>query len=123
MAASTKLVTDFIAAFNQRDIDGIMGFFTMDSVYHNLPMKPVTGLRAIRETIQYFIEPAQEVSWKILNIAEAGPLVFAERADRFVIDGKNIELPVVGVFEIRENKISVWRDYFDMATWQRQTRK
>jgi limonene-1,2-epoxide hydrolase len=72
MAASTKLVTDFIAAFNRRDIDGIMDFFTEDSVYHSLPIKPVTGLRAIRETVQYFIEPAQEVSWKILNIADAG---------------------------------------------------
>jgi ketosteroid isomerase-like protein len=43
MAASTKLVTDLIAAFNRRDIDGIMDFFTEDSICHNLPMKPVTG--------------------------------------------------------------------------------
>jgi limonene-1,2-epoxide hydrolase len=25
------------------------------------------------------------------------------------------------VFEIRDDKIAAWRDYFDLATWQRQT--
>jgi len=25
------------------------------------------------------------------------------------------------VFEIRDGKIAAWRDYFDLATWQRQT--
>lgn len=121
MATEKEIVSSMITAFNRRDIDGIMEFFTEDSVYHNLPMKPVTGLRAIRELIEYFVNPAQELDWEILNIAATGSLVFAERADRFVIDGKKIELPVVGVFEIYEDKISAWRDYFDMATWQRQT--
>jgi limonene-1,2-epoxide hydrolase len=31
-------------------------------------------------------------------------------------NGKEIPLPVTGVFEVRDGKIAVWRDYFDMAT-------
>ena len=46
--------------------------------------------------------------------------VLAERVDRFVIGGKEVVLPCNGAFEIKDGKIAVWRDYFDMATWQRQ---
>jgi limonene-1,2-epoxide hydrolase len=31
-------------------------------------------------------------------------------------DGGRLELPVMGVFEVRDGRIVVWRDYFDMAT-------
>jgi limonene-1,2-epoxide hydrolase len=30
-------------------------------------------------------------------------------------DGGEIPLPVMGVFEVRDDRIAVWRDYFDMA--------
>ena len=55
----------------------------------------------------------------MLNTAVRGNLVFTERVDRFTMGGRKIDLPVAGVFEIRNGKIAAWRDYFDMATWQR----
>lgn len=57
----------------------------------------------------------------ILHIAAAGNVVLAERLDKFVIGDRSVELPVAGVFEVRDGKISVWRDYFDMATGTKQT--
>lgn len=66
-----------------------------------------------------FIPPSERIEWEILRIASAGEVVFAERLDRFVMDGRTVELPVVGVFEIAGGKIACWRDYF--ATWRRQT--
>jgi len=33
--------------------------------------------------------------------------------------GKVIELPVMGVYEFVDGKISAWRDYFDMAPFHR----
>ena len=39
----------------------------------------------------------------------------------FVIGGKTVELPVAGVFELEGGRIKAWRDYFDLATWSRQT--
>jgi len=30
-----------------------------------------------------------------------------------------VDLPCVGVFEMRDGKIAVWRDYFDLGTYQR----
>ncbi|MET0473326.1 MAG: limonene-1,2-epoxide hydrolase family protein, partial [Mycobacterium sp.] len=31
-------------------------------------------------------------------------------------DGRRIDLPVMGVFEVRDGRIAAWRDYFDLAT-------
>ena len=35
--------------------------------------------------------------------------------------GSWIELPVMDAFELRDGKICAWRDYFDLAQFQRQT--
>ncbi len=51
----------------------------------------------------------------MLAIAETGNKVLTERIDR-IIDRNGAEVmtvPVMGVFEIEDGKIAVWRDYFD----------
>ena len=55
----------------------------------------------------------------MLNLLSAGDVVIAERVDRTVANGKPVDLPCCGVFELREGKIAVWRDYFDMGTYTR----
>ena len=45
-----------------------------------------------------------------------GNVVMNERIDRLVIKGKQIALPVAGVFEVTDDKITFWRDYFDDET-------
>ncbi len=32
-------------------------------------------------------------------------------------DGLEVRLPVMGVFEIVDDRIAAWRDYFDMAAF------
>jgi limonene-1,2-epoxide hydrolase len=116
-----KLVQDFCAAWSRRDIEKLLRFFTDDAVYHNMPMAPVTGREAIRQVFELFVPPAEWIDWEVRHIASRGAVVFTERVDRFVMGGKRVELPVAGVFEIRDGKIAGWRDYFDMQTWTRQT--
>lgn len=115
------LIARFCGAFSRRDPDEILEFFTEDAVYHNMPMPPVQGKAAIRTVLDMFLKPAQSVEFVVLNIAAAGNVVLTERLDRFEMGGKNVELPVAGVFEVKDGKIATWRDYFDMATWTRQT--
>ncbi len=116
-----QTIQNLVAAFNTKDIDAIMEFFTDDAVYHNMPMGPVKGTAGVRGLISGFIAPAEKLDWEILNIAQSGDTVLAERIDRFVINGKDVVLPCLGAFDMRDGKIAEWRDYFDMATWQKQT--
>ena len=67
------------------------------------------------------LSTGQDVEAEILRIAACGDVVFTERIDRMTMAGKKVVLPCAGVFEIRDGKIAAWRDYFDLATWQRQT--
>jgi limonene-1,2-epoxide hydrolase len=42
-------------------------------------------------------------------------VVFLERLDRHRLDHGWRDLPVNSVFEVTGGKITVWRDYFDLA--------
>jgi limonene-1,2-epoxide hydrolase len=114
------IVREFCAVWPERSIDKLLAYFTDDALYHNMPMAPVTGKDGIREILNMFI-PADDVEAEILLLATRGNVVFTERIDRMTIGGKRVVLPCAGVFEIRDGKIAAWRDYFDLATWQRQT--
>ncbi len=121
MSDNTDLVTAFCRAWSNRDVDEILGYFSEDAVYHNMPMPPMQGKPAIKTILQQIVSPTTWIEWETLNMAEAGNVVFTERVDRFEMGGKKVELPVAGVFEIEGGKIKAWRDYFDMAAWTRQT--
>jgi limonene-1,2-epoxide hydrolase len=115
-----KLVSDFCETWKSRNLDKIMDFFTADAVYHNIPMEPARGKDAIRQLINSFLPMASAVEFKILRCASAGNVVMNERVDVFQMGGKHVELPVAGVFEVRDGKISAWRDYFDAQMWTKQ---
>jgi len=120
-ARDEQLVRDFCAAWRRRNIEELVGFFTADAVYHNMPMTAVRGHDGIRKVLESYVPPAQEIEFEVVNLASAGSVVFTERVDRFLMGGKKVELPVAGVFEIQDDKIAAWRDYFDIQTWMRQT--
>jgi limonene-1,2-epoxide hydrolase len=113
------LVERFCAAWNKADVPTIIDFFTDDAVYHNMPIQPIQGKDAIKGMIEQFMAPFDGCDWEVLNIAAAGDVVLTERVDKF-LGAKQIELPVMGTFEIKDGKIAAWRDYFDLAAWTRQ---
>ena len=117
-----KIVNDFCKAFESKNLDTIMAFFAEDAVYHNIPMKPVSGKSAIRATIESFMpkNPADKITFKILHTCSNDKVVFNERVDMFDQGGKHIELPVAGVFEVSGGKIAKWRDYFDLQSFTKQ---
>jgi limonene-1,2-epoxide hydrolase len=119
-AENEAIVRDFCTAFARRNIEELLGFFTPDAVYHNVPVEPVTGLDAIRSVFEMFLGPAEKAEFEVRYMASTGNVVLNERVDRFVVAGKEIALPVAGVFEIRNGKIAAWRDYFDMQTYTKQ---
>jgi limonene-1,2-epoxide hydrolase len=68
-----------------------------------------------------FLAPATHCSFELRALAVNGNSVLTERVDRFTINGKDIALPVMGIFELRaDGKISAWRDYFDLAQFTKQ---
>ncbi len=117
--APRAVVERFIAAWNAMDFERIIASLADDVVYHNIPMEPVYGRAAVRSYLQRaWIFDA--VNWETLNIAADGNIVLTERVDGFVINGVEITLPVMGVFEIEGGVIKHWRDYFDLNSYLQQ---
>ena len=117
------VVGEFCNAWARLDLAAIMGFFTDDAVYHNIPMKPAAGKDAIRKTIEGLLKGVKSIEFKILHSAAHGNVVMNERVDSFEAGGKHISLPVMGVFELDgHGKIKAWRDYFDLEMYLKQTR-
>jgi limonene-1,2-epoxide hydrolase len=120
MSASIDLIQDFCAAWEKGDIDTIIDYFTDDAVYHNIPVDPVVGKEQIRNTIAMFTTGVERIEFRVRNITGDGNVVLTERLDVFVMPGKTIELPVMGTFEVRGDKIAAWRDYFDLNQYMTQ---
>src|SRR4029453_4838018 len=116
-----KVVMDFLAAWPRGDIEELMGFFAADAVYHNIPVPAVRGSAAIGEAFLAFARLMDASELTALHVAAAGDVVFTERIDRFRNPRVTLDLPVAGVFEVRDGKIIAPRDYFDYETWLRAT--
>ena len=119
-ATPEQIVRDFLGAWPRRNVDELMSFFAPHAVYHNVPVAPCIGGAAIRETFTGFLATMPGIVLDVIQLVAAGPLVMAERIDRFVMpNGHRFDLPVTGVFEVRGEKIVAFRDYFDLATFER----
>ena len=119
MKSPIEIVRRFCAAWaDNMGAAELAAFFTDDAVYHNIPLAPVTGREAIAKNIASFIRPGapgiEAIQFGVIHIAANGPIVMTERVDVFKLPNKSFELPVMGTFEVRDSKISAWRDYFDM---------
>jgi len=116
-----EIVRRFCEAVTEIDVEKLLGFFSDDAVYHNIPIDPVQGREAIAAMLGQFLGPATKAEFEITAIASSGRTVMTERIDRFEIGGKPIVLRVMGAFEITPGgEIGAWRDYFDLAQFTGQ---
>jgi len=120
MAQPIDVVREFCALWEKGDLDAIVESFTEDAVYHNIPVAPVTGKDAIRATIAGFTGGVDTIEFRVLNISADGNVVMTERVDAFITSTVTIELPVLGTFEVKGDKIAAWRDYFDLNQFMSQ---
>jgi limonene-1,2-epoxide hydrolase len=115
-----RVVREFIAALERRDVDAALAFMSEDVVYDNVPVGSVTGPDAVRAALAGAIGGSERIQWVIHHQVDGGDVVMNERLDRFMVDGRWIEVPVAGLFVLRDGRIALWRDYFDLETYRRQ---
>jgi limonene-1,2-epoxide hydrolase len=106
MSQNTQLIEEFCSAWSRLDAAELADYFTEDGVYHNMPADPITGRAQVKAFIEAFLTGWTKTDWEILTLAECGDRVIAERIDRTMVGDKKVELPCVGVFEIRGGKIA-----------------
>ena len=118
-----ETVEAFISSLEKKNIDAAIDLLDEDCEYDNVPMGKVFGSTAVKEILGPMIENCSNVDWPTHRASSTGNLVFNERLDRFEMGGNWIEIPVCGVWEVIDGKITLWRDYFDLATYRDQLPK
>jgi limonene-1,2-epoxide hydrolase len=109
-------VNKFLVAAAKRDYDTALPLLTEDVEYQNMPIAPVKGRDAVKEQLEALLAMGGDSEWKVLREVADGDVVMNERVDRFEIGGTWADLPVMGVFVLRDGLIAEWRDYFDLQT-------
>ena len=110
------LVVEFCKLWASPNPEQLASYFTEDAVYHNIPMAAVQGREAIKEFIAGFVAAFDGIDFQIHRQVSDDKVVMNERTDVMRRkDGGEVPLPVMGVFEVHDDKIAAWRDYFDMA--------
>ena len=119
MNGSVRTAEDFIETWRRRDVDAMVDACTEDVVYQNVPTPPIEGREALYAFMSVNMPKCDAFESRILAIAatEDGSRVLTERHDAFVFGDRRVDVPVMGVFELRDGKISAWRDYFDVGTY------
>jgi len=110
------VVKAFMAAMAVEDYDNGLKHIAEACVYDNGPLGKVTGPEGVRAVLEPFFAPTIENEFVIRREVANGPVVVLERLDRHLLASGWVELPVTGVFEVHDGKITVWNDYFDVAT-------
>lgn len=118
-----ELVRTFINHIEAKNLDAACALMTDDCEYDNVPMSKVFGIEAVKQVLGPFTAGCSEIDWVIVRQSSAGDMtsgvVLNERIDRFKMGERWVELPLAGVFEVKNGKISLWRDYFDLPTFQK----
>jgi limonene-1,2-epoxide hydrolase len=119
-----ELVTALVRACEARDLDRVCSLVTDDIEYDNVPMGKVYGPDGVRKVLSAGVtQEATDIEWRILEQIEQGDIVMNERVDCFLVNDTWIEIPIAALFKVRDGKICLWRDYFDLDTYRKQRAK
>lgn len=109
------VVEDFLQACCELDMDAALELIDDNCVYQNVPFHTARGKKNIVKALQGMGKAMDHFGVEMVNIAANGDVVLTERVDTLGGRFFNVELPVMGVFVVKNGKITEWRDYFDWS--------
>lgn len=110
-----EVVRAELNAWGRLDLEAIMSYFATNAVWDNVPIGAAIGSEEIRSACEGWLAAITTFDSKVLNLASAGDVVLTERIDHVTLDGRLVQARVMGAFEVSGDRISAWRDYFDMG--------
>lgn len=114
-AQPLHVVESFLSALQSKDLEGALAYLAEDVVYQNVPLPADRGKAAVSRTLKFFMRYVTGFEVKMRNIVAHDGVVLTERVD--ILSGPLLYLDiwVCGTFEVKDGKITLWRDYFDLA--------
>jgi limonene-1,2-epoxide hydrolase len=111
--SAVDVVRSFLAALADDDVTGAVALIDDDIVYENVGLPTIRGKRRFERGFQSFQRYRLGFDVRIHRIAEENGAVLTERTDAIYLGGYRSQFWVCGTFEVRDGRITLWRDYFD----------
>jgi len=120
MNTPAQIVRGFLDAVEARDVDAVLGFFSVDASWQNVPHPKAVGHDAIRAMLGGILDRSSKVAWDVVSEAYTADRAWLERVDRFWIGGTEYAVRCNGVLEIdaEAGVITELRDYVDLGEWR-----
>lgn len=116
----SELVREFCQTLTGGDMTRAGRFLHDDVHYHNQPWTPMQGRDAVCAFLQPFVDGTHCTlrEMHILHQVCEDNVVMNAREELWVRGGLRVMLPVAGLFEIADDQIVRWIDYWDLATFK-----
>ncbi|MBB3605668.1 limonene-1,2-epoxide hydrolase [Mycolicibacterium sp. BK556] len=109
-----EVVRAELNAWHGLDVDEIVSHFHLDGIWDNVALGVHRGRDEIRQAVEGYVRRTDSFDAEILNVAVNGDTVLIERVDHMVYDGNKIAARCMGAFDVVDDKIVAWRDYFNV---------
>ena len=103
----------FLSALQDEDFDTAAAQLDDDIVYQNVGFSNMRGRARVMKLMRG-MEGRMGFEVKTHRIAVNGSSVLTERTDALVLGPVRIQIWACGIFEVRNGRITLWRDYFDL---------
>jgi limonene-1,2-epoxide hydrolase len=108
-----RVVETFLDALRDKDFDAADAALDDDLVYQNVGLPTVRGRQRTMKLMRGLDRPSARFDVKIHRVAAEGNAVLTERTDVLAFGPFEAHFWICGVFEVRDGRITLWRDYFD----------
>lgn len=107
-----RTVEGFLYALQDEDFETADAALADDLLYENVGYSKIRGGRKVTKLFRK-MEGRIGFEVKFHRVAADGTAVLTERTDALILGPVRLQFWVCGIFELRDGRITLWRDYFD----------
>lgn len=117
MSEKLKIVKALMEATKQRDYETFLSHLSDDIEYHyHVGSRPLIGKEWVSKFLDKYETICGDSQWRIDRHAETDDYIMVEGYEEYtdLRTGDRIAHPYMGIIEFDGDKITKWRDYFEM---------
>ncbi len=114
---NTQIGLGLLDCWRRLDLEDALSRITDDAVFlADCKSAPVVGHEAIRKVWAGYMQAIKKYEYEVRSALASNDVVIIERLERLGLNGRELDLPIVAVFEINSaGEITAWRDYWDTS--------
>ncbi len=114
-----RIVQGMWACLYRKDFDGVASYIAEDGLYEDVPApdKGAVGPANVVKRLLVGLEPVVRFEHEVHRVVAEGDSVVVEHTETWHFEtGEIVKNNFVTIHTVKEGKIALWRDYWDMNT-------